>query len=129
MNILNYVKKNFLNLNKKKLFSKINNKYLIVSLKSGEKNPYINFFDKLCFHNHFLYISKNNKIVFNRKQPELFLDLIKKKIITDKGMISTKMILYIKNYYNFYNITKKILFFLTTIFFKIKNKLIPTHLV
>lgn len=127
MNVLYYVKKNFLNQNKKKLFSRINNKYLIVSIKSGAKNPYLNFFDKLCFHNHFIYISKNNKIVFNRKQPELFLDLIKKKIITDKGMISKKMILYIKNYYNFNKITKKVFFFLTTIFFKIKNKLIPTN--
>jgi|694.fasta_scaffold93410_1 hypothetical protein len=120
-NIFTYVKNNFLNLNKKNNLKTINNKYIIVSSKSSPKSPYHNVFDKLCFHNHFLYISKKKRIIFNKKHPELFVDMIKNIQITNKDKINKRLISAISNYYSFKNKSKKLFFFLITIFFKIKH--------
>jgi hypothetical protein len=120
-NILTYVKSNFLSLKKTNNLKKINNKYIIVSTKSSPRSPYLNTYDKLCFHNHFLYITKNKKIAFNNKHPELFVDMIKNIQITKGTKINKKLILTIKNYYSFKNKSKKLFYLLVTIFFKIKH--------
>jgi hypothetical protein len=120
-NILSYVKNNFLNFKKKNNLKIINNKYVIVSSKSSSKSPYHNIFDKLCFHNHFLYITKQKRIIFNKKHPELFVDTIKNTQIINKDKINRRLISTLKNYYSFKNRSKKLFFFLITIFFKIKH--------
>ena len=75
-NILNYVKTNQENQNKVKI-KNYSKKEIIISCRSVEKSPFINLFNKFCFHNHFLFISKRKKISFNRKHPQKFWDLNK----------------------------------------------------
>jgi hypothetical protein len=125
-NVFHYIKKNYLNLKKKTQLRVIKNKSIIISSKSGFKSPYLNIFDKHCFHNHFLYISKYKKILFSKKHPEKFFDVINNKILVRN--FNKKLLLTIKNYYSFFNIIKKIVLFLLSFLIKIKNKLISISL-
>ena len=115
-NILSYVKNNYLSQNKKEL-KIINNSNIIVSCRSVERSPYINLFSKLCFHNHFLYISKNKKISFNKNHPYIFWDL-KKNSEIDKKYLNKKFLNIIQKYYSLKNFILKTYFFIITVIYK-----------
>jgi hypothetical protein len=116
--ILFWIKNSYLNLKIKPI--KNYNKNIIVSCRAASKSKYLNIFDKLCFHNHFLYISDKRKISFNQKHPDLFWDLSEKKVPNYK--INNKFLSKIKKYYSFKNKILKffLLFitFITRIFYK-----------
>lgn len=120
-NILNYVKTNQENQNKLKI-KNYSKKEIIVSCRSVEKSPFINLFNKFCFHNHFLLISKKKKISFNRKHPYKFWDLNKNMKI-QKNKIDKKFLTKINNYYSQKNKIKKLILFFFTISLKAFNKI------
>lgn len=119
-NILSYVKTNQENQSKKKI-KNYSKKEVMVSCRSVEKSPYINLFNKFCFHNHFLLISKKKKISFNRKHPCEFWDL-NKNLKIEKNKIDKKFLKKINNYYSIKNIFTKLVLFCLTILMKLIRK-------
>ena len=87
----------------------------------GDQSPYINFINKKCFHNQFLYISKNKKIGFSKNHPNLFWDLINNKPL-NKNEVDKKFVKKINEYFSFKNKMIKYFFFIITILIKFYKK-------
>lgn len=129
--IINNVIKSLFLLKKKKLknfidkIKKTGKKEIYTSIRSVNNSIYQNKILKRILHGHILKISQNKKIIYSHSHPDKFS--IQKNNVADTipiKVVDQKFNSFIKSYYSFNNILKKIFYFNFYILHLLKKKLI-----
>jgi len=87
-------------------------KFLITSVRSTRATIYENYFEKINFHNHIIYIKGKRKIIYSNKHPNKFIIEKNNKFLKiNKELIDQKFKIWIDNYFSLSNKIKRYLLF------------------
>ena len=103
----------------------LNLNFLITSIRSTRATIYENYFDKHNFHNHAIFIKKNEKIIFSNKHPTKYLieDNGKFKKINNLSIVDNRFKNWIDEYYSHRNKVRKYYQFFIYKVFRIFKKI------